>query len=76
MIKGIGITAIFLIYLVLGFCLDIFGQQVISEQKLRRFPKNQDIIYPYEELGRGLSDIYVGRDPIVKLSNDTFILLW
>ncbi|MEL6631910.1 MAG: hypothetical protein AAFQ83_10590 [Bacteroidota bacterium] len=76
MIKGIGITAIFLIYLVLGFCLDIFGQQVISEQKLRRFPKNQDIIYPYEELGRGLSDIYIGRDPIVKLSNDTFILLW
>ncbi|MEL6131923.1 MAG: hypothetical protein AAFR59_01025 [Bacteroidota bacterium] len=76
MIKGITATTAIFLCMLIGVFADVFGQQVLSEQKLRRFPKNQALIYPYEELGRGLSDIYVGRDPIVKLSNDTFVLLW
>ncbi|MCI4668787.1 MAG: hypothetical protein MRZ79_11675 [Bacteroidia bacterium] len=53
-----------------------FGQRIISSIKLKKFPVNEPVIYPYQTPSVGSEEVYVQHDPSIRLSDGSFVHIW
>lgn len=69
-VKGLGIAClIFLPSLVLG-------QRLISSKKIKKFPTNDPVFYPYTTPSIGSEEVYIIHDPAIRLSDGSFVHIW
>lgn len=54
----------------------LHGQRLINSQKIKKFPTNDPIFYPYDTPGIGSEEVFVQHDPSIRLSDGSFIHIW